>query len=84
MTPTETQQSFPWKSLDLQEFVTSDNATLHYLFCGEKSVVPYQSVCYQKRFYTDSRIHVFEGLQSSHFAWMENHKEFNALINDFL
>lgn len=55
-----------------------------YLFCGEKSVVPYQSVCYQKQFYPDSRIHVFEGLQSSHFAWMENYKEFNELINDFL
>lgn len=55
-----------------------------YLFCGEKSVVPYQSVCYQKQFYTDSRIHIFEGLTSSHFAWMENYQEFNDLINDFL
>ncbi|MEI7587692.1 alpha/beta hydrolase, partial [Runella sp.] len=55
-----------------------------YLFCGEKSVVPYQSVFYQKQFYTDSRIHIFEGLSSSHFAWMENYHEFNELINDFL
>lgn len=55
-----------------------------YLFCGENSVVPYQSVCYQKQFYTDSRIHVFEGLTSSHFAWMENYEKFNDLINDFL
>ena len=55
-----------------------------YLFCGENSVVPYQSVLYQKQFYPNSRIHVFEGLTSSHFAWMENYKEFNDLINDFL
>ena len=55
-----------------------------YLFCGANSVVPYQSVLYQKQFYTDSRIHVFEGLTSSHFAWMENYQEFNELINDFL
>ncbi len=57
-----------------------------YLFCGVNSVVPYQSVCYQKQFYpnTNSRIHVFDGLTSSHFAWMENYKEFNELINDFL
>ena len=55
-----------------------------YLFCGANSVVPYQSVCYQKQFYPYSRIHVFEGLTSSHFAWMENYEEFNDLINDFL
>ncbi|MFN0215442.1 MAG: alpha/beta fold hydrolase [Saprospiraceae bacterium] len=55
-----------------------------YLFCGKNSVVPYQSVCYQKQFYTDYRIHVFEGLSSSHFAWMENYEEFNELINNFL
>ena len=55
-----------------------------YLFCGENSPVPYQSVCYQKQFYPNSRIHVFEGLTSSHFAWMENFEEFNELINDFL
>ncbi len=55
-----------------------------YLFCGQNSVVPYQSVCYQKQFYPDSRIHVFQGITSSHFAWMENYTEFNEKINEFI
>jgi len=55
-----------------------------YLFCGQNSVVPYQSVFYQQQFYSNSRIHVFSGPSSSHFAWMENYAEFNTLLNNFI
>jgi len=30
LSTTMTEQSFPWKSLDLQEFETTDKACLHY------------------------------------------------------
>jgi pimeloyl-ACP methyl ester carboxylesterase len=55
-----------------------------YLFCGQNSVVPYQSVFYQQQFYINSRIHVFSGPSSSHFAWVENYAEFNTLLNNFI
>src|SRR5262249_10088118 len=55
-----------------------------YLFCGQNSVVPFTSVLYQRRFYTTNRLHIFTGPTSSHFAWMENYDEFNALINEFI
>lgn len=55
-----------------------------YLFCGKNSVVPFTSVIYEKQFFTNSYIHIFEGPSSSHFAWMENYKEFNELINKFI
>lgn len=55
-----------------------------YLFGGEKSVVPYQSIQYQKKFYLDSEIHIFTGPNSSHFAFIENYELFNELLNKFL
>lgn len=55
-----------------------------YLFCGQKSVVPYQSVFFQQQFYKKSQIHFFKDANSSHFAWMENYAEFNILLNDFI
>lgn len=55
-----------------------------YLFGGLNSVVPYQSIIYQKQYYTNSKIHIFKNDKSSHFAFMENYELFNKLINDFI
>lgn len=55
-----------------------------YLFCGQNSVVPYQSVFFQQQFYKKSQIHLFTNAKSSHFAWMENYAEFNTLLNNFI
>jgi pimeloyl-ACP methyl ester carboxylesterase len=55
-----------------------------YLFGGINSVVPYQSIKYQKQFYTNSYIYIFSGDNSSHFAFMENYTLFNELINKFI
>jgi pimeloyl-ACP methyl ester carboxylesterase len=55
-----------------------------FLFGGKNSVVPYQSIIYQKQYYNNVRIYIFEGDNSSHFAFLENYKEFNKLLNKFI
>lgn len=68
----------------ISKLLNNNIAIPTYLFCGLESVVPYQSIFYQQQFYPHSRIHAFAGKSSSHFAWMENYAEFNALLNDFI
>lgn len=55
-----------------------------YLFGGINSVVPYQSIKYQKQFYNNSQIYIFSGSTSSHFAFLENYELFNKLLDEFL
>jgi pimeloyl-ACP methyl ester carboxylesterase len=55
-----------------------------YLFGGINSNVLYQSIIYQKQYYKNSQIYIFEGETSSHFAFMENYKLFNKLLKKFL
>ena len=54
------------------------------LLGGEKSVVPFQSIIYQKKYFIKHKVYIFKGSNSSHFAFMENYKLFNKILDSFL
>ncbi len=55
------------------------------LIGGKVSIVPWQTMVYQKQFYTDAEVRIFEADQDgSHSMYIENYKLFNQYINEFL
>lgn len=54
------------------------------LIGGTYSIVPYQSVIYEKQFFKNSELHIFDREQGgSHFMFVENAPLTNTYINDF-
>ena len=53
------------------------------LIGGKESMVPFESIQYQTRFYEKSKVYIFTK-GSSHSMFIENYKTFNKIINKFL
>ena len=53
------------------------------LIGGKESMVPFESIQYQTRFYEKSTVYIFTK-GSSHSMFIENYKTFNKIINKFL
>jgi pimeloyl-ACP methyl ester carboxylesterase len=55
------------------------------LIGGKVSIVPWQTMVYQKQFYTDAQVKIFEADQDgSHSMYIENYSLFNQYLNEFL
>ena len=53
------------------------------LIGGKESIVPFESIQYQTRFYKKSTVYIFTK-GSSHSMFIENYKTFNKILNKFL
>ena len=53
------------------------------LIGGKESIVSFESIQYQTRFYEKSTVYIFTK-GSSHSMFIENYKTFNKIINKFL
>jgi pimeloyl-ACP methyl ester carboxylesterase len=54
------------------------------LIGGDESVIPKESIRFQKRYYKYPTIYIFKKEGSSHSMFIENYKTFNKVINKFL
>lgn len=53
------------------------------LIGGKESIVPFEGIQYQTRFYKKSTVYIFTK-SSSHSMFIENYKTFNKILNKFL